>query len=426
MREMKNSCIQGIDTVPNNWNRIQLEHCANIIRGGSPRPIEHYMSDTEDGYSWIKIGDTVKGNKYIASVKERIIPAGLSKTRYVRKGTLLLTNSMSYGEPYILSVDGCIHDGWLAFSDLRNLDKEFLYYFLVSPACRVQFEKSSDGGVVQNLNIDKVKHSIIYYPPIDEQMLIVSFLDTKCSEIDALSADIQSEIDTLEACKRSVITEAVTKGLDKNVPMKDSGLPWVGSVPKHWLVEKVKYHLYRYEPKNQGDKQVLSVYREYGVIPKDSRDDNHNVTSEDTSKYKYVKPNDLVINKMKAWQGSMGVSDYEGIVSPAYFIYHFKDKQIIPKYLHYLFRSCYKDEFRRISGGIREGQWDLSPEQFENTMLLIPPIGEQEQIITAVDTMSAEIESIIAQKQEQLEVLSDYKKSLIYEYVTGKKEVPTV
>lgn len=192
MREMKDSGIQGIDLVPVHWKRAQLENCSSIIRGGSPRPIEQYMSDTNEGYSWIKIGDTVKGSKYISSVREKIIPAGLSKTRYVKSGTLLLTNSMSFGEPYILSVDGCIHDGWLAFSKLRYIDKEFLYYFLVSSACRVQFEKASDGGVVQNLNIDKVKHSIIYYPSLEEQTKIVSFLDDKCSEIDGLSADIQS------------------------------------------------------------------------------------------------------------------------------------------------------------------------------------------------------------------------------------------
>ena len=247
------------------------------------------------------------------------------------------------------------------------------------------------------------------------------FLDKKCSEIDSLANDIQSEIDILEIYKRSIITEAVTKGLDKNAPLKESGIPWIGRVPQKWLVEKVKYHLRRYEPRNPGNQQVLSVYREYGVIPKDSRDDNHNVTSEDTSKYKYVRPGNLVINKMKAWQGSMGISDYEGIVSPAYFIYHFTDDLIVSKYLHYLFRSCYKDEFRRISGGIREGQWDLSPEAFENTMILLPSVQEQKEIIQYIDRKVAEIESLITQKKEQLTILDDYKKSVIYEYVTGKR-----
>ena len=103
--------------------------------------------------------------------------------------------------------------------------------------------------------------------------------------------------------------------------MKDSGAKWIGAIPHNWSSDKLKYHLVRKEPKNPGEKIVLSLYREYGVIPKDSRDDNHNQTSEDTSKYKYVIPGNFVVNKMKAWQGSVAVSDYEGIISPAYYVY---------------------------------------------------------------------------------------------------------
>lgn len=281
-------------------------------------------------------------------------------------------------------------------------------------------------GIVDDLwttGWQDMKKISIPTPPITEQAVIADFLDEQCAEIDTLVTDIQSQIEALEEYKRSVITEAVTKGLDPDVEMRDSGIAWVGDIPAHWLVEKVKFHLQRNEPRNPGDKQVLSVYREYGVIPKDSRDDNHNVTSEDTSNYKYVVPGNLVINKMKAWQGSMGVSEYEGIVSPAYFIYKFTDNQIMPKYLHYLFRSCYKDEFRRISGGIREGQWDLSPYEFSNTLLLIPTTDEQNRIVSYIDARISEIEFAITEKKQQIETIEEYKKSLIFEYVTGKKEV---
>ena len=281
-------------------------------------------------------------------------------------------------------------------------------------------------GIVDDLwttGWQDMKKISIPTPPITEQAVIADFLDEQCAEIDTLVTDIQSQIEALEEYKRSVINEVVTKGLDPDVEMRDSGIAWVGDIPAHWLVEKVKFHLQRNEPRNPGDKQVLSVYREYGVIPKDSRDDNHNVTSEDTSNYKYVVPGNLVINKMKAWQGSMGVSEYEGIVSPAYFIYKFTDNQIMPKYLHYLFRSCYKDEFRRISGGIREGQWDLSPYEFSNTLLLIPPTDEQNRIVSYIDARISEIEFAITEKKQQIETIEEYKKSLIFEYVTGKKEV---
>ena len=173
--------------------------------------------------------------------------------------------------------------------------------------------------------------------------------------------------------------------------MKDSGLPWIGEIPKHWIVDRVKYHLKVNECKGFPDAIVLSLYRDFGVIPKDSRDDNHNVTSEDTSKYKHVEAGDFVINKMKAWQGSVGVSDYEGIVSPAYYVYKFTSEAFYRKYFHYLLRDkSYTPEYRRLSGGIREGQWDLSREGFINLPVILPPLSEQEAIANYLDIKTEE------------------------------------
>lgn len=424
MREMKDSGVEWIGEIPKNSSLIPLKYLSSIIRGGSPRPIASFLTDEINGYNWIKIGDTKKDSKYITETKFKIKLSGLNSTRLVKKGSLLLTNSMSFGEPYILKIDGCIHDGWVSLFDFRNVVQEYLYYCLLSKVCRVQFERLTDGGVVQNLNIDKIASVKVVLFDLTEQKQIANFLDSKCSEIDATAEDIQKEIALLEDYKKSVIIEAVTKGLNPDAEMKDSGIDWIGEIPKDWKVDKIKYHLKRNEPKNPGNAIVLSVYRDYGVIPKDSRDDNHNVTSEDTSKYKYVKKGQLVINKMKAWQGSLAVSDYDGIVSPAYFIYDFIDEEYNHKYFHYLVRSCYKEEFKRISGGIREGQWDLSPEGFSNTLVLLPSIEEQNKILDYILQKEMEIDSLIADKKRQRGILAEYKKSLIYEYVTGKKEVP--
>lgn len=199
---------------------------------------------------------------------------------------------------------------------------------------------------------------------------------------------------------------------------KDSGIAWIGDIPGCWKIDKLKYHLRRNEPRNPGDVVVLSLYRELGVIPKDSRDDNHNVTSEDTSKYKYVRSGDFVINKMKAWQGSVAVSEYEGIVSPAYFVYEFTDDSFFKRYFHYLLRSCYKDEFMRLSGGIRVGQWDLPAEALENTPVLIPPMAEQQRIADFLDAKCAEIDALTADIQTQIDTLEQYKRSVITETVT--------
>ena len=200
--------------------------------------------------------------------------------------------------------------------------------------------------------------------------------------------------------------------------MKDSGAKWIGQIPTHWKSDKLKYHLRRKEPKNPGDMTVLSLYRELGVIPKDSRDDNHNMTSEDTSKYKYVKPGNFVVNKMKAWQGSVAVSDYEGIVSPAYYVYEFTDNLYYKRYFHYLLRGCYKDEFMRLSGGMRVGQWDLSSEDLDNTLVIIPPIDEQRKIAEFLDKKCEEVDGLIADIQAQIDTLEQYKRSTITEAVT--------
>ena len=396
MREMKDSGVEGIDLVPENWDRVQLEHCAYIIRGGSPRPIEQYMSETDEGYSWIKIGDTEKGNKYITHIREKIISAGLSKTRYVKAGTLLLTNSMSFGEPYILKVNGCIHDGWLAFSNLKFVDKEFLYYFLVSPACRVQFEKSSDGGVVQNLNIDKVKHSIVYFPSVSEQQAIVAFLDSKCAEIDALSADIQSEIETLEAYKRSVITEAVTKGMDKNVPMKESGIEWVGEIPATWDVHPVYAYFEERKNKNYALQEQNLLSLSYGKIIRKDIDTFGGLLPASFNTYNIVEAGDIIIRPTDLQNDKRslrtGLVTEKGIITSAY-IDLAPRGNINSEYFQYLLHSYdVQKVFYNMGNGVRQG---LNYSEFSKLMVFTPSRDEQNAIVSYLNAKCAEIEAII-------------------------------
>lgn len=200
--------------------------------------------------------------------------------------------------------------------------------------------------------------------------------------------------------------------------MKDSGMAWIGDIPEEWNIAKIKHHLRRSELRNPRNVRLLSLYREYGVIPKDSRSDNHNVASENTDNYKYVRPGDFVINKMKAWQGSVAVSEYEGIVSPAYYVYVFLYKTIHKRYFHYLLRSCYKDEFRRLSGGLRVGQWDLPSDAFENTLFLLPPCIEQVAIAKSLDKKCAEIDKVVEKTRESIEEYKKLKQAVITEAVT--------
>lgn len=195
---------------PVTWKVMRIKDIACVLRGGSPRPIDAFLTDSDNGYNWIKIGDTIKGRKIISSTKQKIKPEGLSKTRLVHKGDLLLTNSMSFEQPYILGIDGCIHDGWVCLSDIKFVSREFLYYFLCSELCMMQFHLQVTGGVVQNLNVEKIGNTKIFVPSVDEQDEIVKYLEQRCQFIEALIDEKESVITDLENYKKSLIYEVVT------------------------------------------------------------------------------------------------------------------------------------------------------------------------------------------------------------------------
>lgn len=425
MAKMKDSGIEEIDIIPENWDRNQLGYCADIVRGGSPRPIEQYMSDDGIGYNWIKIGDTEKGNKYITHIREKIKPAGLYKTRIVHSGDLLLTNSMSFGEPYILKgVDGCIHDGWLSFSELRNLDKVFLYYLLVSNACRTQFEKSSDGGVVQNLNIDKVKRTIIFYPDIETQKRIADFLDAKCDKIDGLKNDIQKQIETLEQYKKSVITEAVTKGINPNAKMKDSGIEWIGEIPEHWEIHPIYYYFEERKHKNSLCKEQNLLSLSYGNIIRKDINALGGLLPESFNTYNIIEKDDIVIRPTDLQNDKRslrtGLCKEHGIITSAY-ITLMPKQNVNSHYFHYLLHTYDIEKvFYNMGNGVRQG---LNYSEFAKLLVISPTKDEQKDIVAYLDKKCSSIDSIISTKKQQLEKLEEYKKSLIFEYVTGKKEI---
>lgn len=210
----------------------------------------------------------------------------------------------------------------------------------------------------------------------------------------------------------------------KTRKMKDSGVEWLGSVPEGWKVLRMKCCLRNISEKGHPDAEVLSLYRDLGVVPKSSRDDNHNVTGEDTTQYKFVRIGDLVINKMKAWQGSLAVSGYTGIVSPAYYVCRFNGLPIERGYAHYLMRNRrHAQEFERLSTGMRVGQWDLGIDDFMRVPLVYPPLPEQRAIAAYLDKRCAKIDAMVADAKKLIEEYKAWKASLIFEAVTGKVDV---
>ena len=219
--ELPNVADEIIDSdkrfeIPSNWVWAKIGWIMDIERGGSPRPIKSYLTDKEDGINWIKIGDVEKNGKYIESTKEKIKPEGEKKSRRVYPGDFLLTNSMSFGRPYISKIEGCVHDGWLILRNSRDLFYyDYLYYLLSSRYMYDQFRKKASGSTVDNLNIDKVADGVVPLPPIEEQKRIAEHIEKICDCITAISEAQASYYSDVEVLKNKLFNAGIQGKLTK-------------------------------------------------------------------------------------------------------------------------------------------------------------------------------------------------------------------
>jgi type I restriction enzyme S subunit len=198
---------------PESWVWSRFASTAYIVRGGSPRPIKSFITDDPNGINWIKIGDTKGVTKYIEKCEEKIIPEGMKSSRYVEPGDFILSNSMSFGKPFIMKTDGCIHDGWLLIREVKNvLDQDYLYYLLLSPYAYNCFKDAAAGGVVQNLNIEKVRHTMLPIPPLEEQKAIIEVVNQLFAEVEQLEALTKERI----SLKEDFVTSALRRLTETN------------------------------------------------------------------------------------------------------------------------------------------------------------------------------------------------------------------
>ena len=270
----------------------------------------------------------------------------------------------------------------------------------------------------------KVSVIPILLPPLSEQQFIVSYLNSKCEKIDKMIEGKEKQIALLQELKQRTIADAVTRGLNPDVKMKATNISWLEEIPEHWRLDTLRKFLRIVSVKDQPDKPLLSVTREQGVIVRniDSKEENHNYIPNDLSGYKYVEIGDFCINKMKSWQGSYGVSKYEGIVSPAYYIC--KLKGVDKEFFNTAIRSkCYVCFFAQYSKGIRVDQWDLSPIGLKSIPFFLPPITEQRAIVSYINERTEKIDTLTSKLQQEIESIKEYKQRLISDVVTGQIKV---
>lgn len=279
-------------------------------------------------------------------------------------------------------------------------------------------ERSSD------FRFDTFSNQYLPIPPKDEQDKIVKYIDFKLDKITNLINTKNKQIQLLKEQKQAVVNNAVTKGLRSNVKMKPSGVEWLGDIPDTWTIIPLRQLLSPVSVKNRPDLPLLSVVREKGVIVRDieNREENHNFIPDDLSGYKVVKNGQFAMNKMKAWQGSYGVSKYDGIVSPAYYIFDLNFDNI--DYFHYAIRSkVYVNFFAQASDGIRVGQWDLSLQKMKEIPFIIPTKEEQKEIVEYIPKIFESIEKAIEDIEKEIKLVEEYKTTLISNIVTGKLDV---
>lgn len=415
-RQMKNSGIPWIGEIPKSWSVLRTKNVFTMGKDivGEQSSQTQLLSLTTKGIKAVHVGST--------SGK---VPESYDTYQIVHKNDLvmcLFDLDCSAVFSGLSSLDGMISPAYKVLSLHPGFSPRFYDYWYAYIFDGRKYKYLSK-NIRYSLTYDEFASLGIVAPSLSEQEAIADFLDKKCGEIDDMVSLQEKIIEELKAYKQSIITEAVCKGLNPNVSMKDSGVDWIGRIPTHWDVIRVKRLLVeRKDRSEKGEEEPLSMSQKYGLIPTKQMDIVPNMASSFEGA-KLVKTGDLVFNKLKAHLGVFSTSKYEGLVSPDYAVYYGTGTANV-EYLEFLFKTpqCIA-EFKKFITGVGAGLSRLYTSDLFAISCPIPPIEEQTAITAYLIQKREEIDSLIALKQSKIESLKEYKKSIIYEYVTGKKEV---
>ncbi len=414
MREMKDSGIGWVGNIPTDWKVISNRYLFKISKK---------IVENSNKYQLLSL--TTKGikEKNIEDTKGKV-PDNYSGYQVVEKNDLvmcLFDLDCSAVFSGLSMYFGMISPAYKVLKVNRNISEEKFFDYWFQYVSSERFYKQYSKSLRYTISSDEFELLKSIVPPISEQQKIATFLDKKCGEIDAVCSDIQKQIEILEKYKSSIIAEAVTKGLNPHVEMKDSNVRYIGEIPIHWDIKKGKY-IFNYLQKSiKEDDGVITCFRDGEVTLRSKRREDGFTISEKEIGYQGIDIGDLVVHGMDGFAGAIGISDSRGKASPVLNVLDTKQNK---RYYMYLLRTmAFRGVFEALSTGIRVRTCDTNWGKLREIFYNVPLLLEQKEIADYLDKKCAEIESIIADKQSQLETIEKYKKSLIYEYVTGKKEV---
>lgn len=408
MREMKDSGIEWIGEIANTHKLVRLKYVAEILDEYRKPVTAQYRNQNADilydYYGASGIIDKIDGY----TIDDHVMLIGEDGANLKLRNLPLM---------YEVCGKAWINNHAHILKPMKNMDFYYLFYALEA----LDINNYITGSAQPKLNQENLKEILIPLPSYEVQKKVSSYLDTKCSEIDATVEDIQKEITLLEDYKKSVITEAVTKGLNPDAEMKDSKIFYLGKINKTWNLTKVGYcckKLYRpFEPSDE----ALVCSNKGKVVPRG--DTLIGLMTSDDNAMQGICKGDIAIHGMDTWHGAIACSDYDGKITRVVHVCKADgDNRFVVYWLQHL---AFVGVYKLISNGVRGNtsdfrSWDKVADIYVPNLIK----EEQQQIADFLDSKCSEIDSLIADKKRQLDILADYKKSLIYEYVTGKKEVP--
>ncbi|OGV31337.1 MAG: hypothetical protein A2020_11430 [Lentisphaerae bacterium GWF2_45_14] len=400
------------------WEVKTLGNISGVVRGGSPRPIDGFLTADKCGLNWLKIGDVDKEAKYVTNTKEKVRKEALSKTREVNPGDLILSNSMSFGRPYILKIKTCIHDGWIAISTSIRVNSEYLYYFIASPSCQTYFVSNAAGSGVQNLNAEIIKSLSIAFPKKQEQQKISDCL----SSLDELIAAESKKLEFLKAHKKGLMQQLFPAEGETvprfRFPEFRNKSKW-RCKPLHKIATPVSGKALE---KNKNN--ILTLSGEYGLVLQ-SEYFGKRIAGENIERYIRISRNDFVYNDRTTKSFSYGsikrLSNYEGgIVSPIYKCFRFNAGEN-PVFWEWYFESgSHEPQLHGlINEGARAGRFNISSEKFLSTLAWHPEPPEQEKI---ADCLSS-LDELIATQSQKINKLKTHKKGLMQQLFPSANEV---
>ena len=424
--EYKDSGVKWIGEIPGHWKMPRLKMLTSFHNGD--RSVNYPSGDdfVDDGIPFCG-ADSLCGlyvdlnyARFITDKKYKLL--GGFKIRkndilYTLRGSTIGKNAMA------LFSEGTVASSLMGIRKTTNrLISNYLLYTLNSICEENQRNVLINGSTAPNLSAEDVGIFFIPLPPLPEQETIVTYLDTKVAKIDEYISIAEKKIAALEELKQSIIAEAVTRGIHKEVPMKDSGVKWIGMIPEHWKIRKMKFVFKERSEKGYPNEPVLSATQSNGVIPQSMYENRVVVVNKGFENLKLVCKGDFVIS-LRSFQGGIEYAYYRGIISAAYTILTKSAEFLNEGYVKNLFKSHpFVQLLKTCVTGIREGQ-NINYSLLRDKYIPVPPLAEQQEIVTYIEAKVANINQLCQAERSQIEKLKEYKQRLISDVVTGKVKV---